>query len=733
MKNEPKRTCAAIMFSDIVGYTALMGEDQELAFQLVKKNSRFHQEVIKIHHGKLIKELGDGVLCYFHKPEDAVAAAYELQQHYFKNKELSLRIGIHFGEVILDRNDVFGDAVNIASRLQTLGSPGSVLFSQKIREDIDKNSSLKSVSLGKFKLKNVKEPLEVFALANNGLVIPKRGEMLKLLESRLKKFMVGGLVVMTLALVAFGIYHQKSINKLMAQPEKSIAVLPFENLDQLDDYELLTDGLTQDIISQLSKISSMRVISNSSSGSFKNSDESSQDISASLNVTYLLEGNIQVFENKIKIRTYLIEGAKNKTIWSETYEMEMEDLFQVQSQIAQSIAHKMSAALTSLEKKQLDKKPTGNISAYQIFLKGRDYYTQYDSSANQKAILEFKKALQMDPNFALAMTGLADAFSQNAGRFNMDKKIWTDSSIYISNLALKIDSTLSEAYRSIGIAYYYRDDFKKSINFFNKALEINPNNAQAIGNLGSCLLVTGQLDEAIKYQKISASLNPKSFIPFMLVGWNYRMLGDYDNAILWLEKSLGIMPYRDTYEHLAYTYIAMNEPLKAKGLIPIILSLQGNESEKYFETSGIISFFIGDFENSLKYLRKAVDLSPQIGTDIEALSPIYLAYLEKKQGNIFEADLWLDRSIFIKQVEVDKETQYPEFYLHLAMLHAIKGEKEKSINFLNQAKNKNWIDVFMVKLNPIFEDFRDDPNFKKIIDEVTRNIALMKDKTVLRM
>ena len=731
MKEDLKKTHAAILFSDIVGYTALMGEDQDLAFELVNKNLKIHQEILEKHNGKLIKELG-GVLCSFPDSESALASAYELQKHYHQIKELKLRIGIHFGEVILDRNDVFGDAVNIASRIQALGISGSILFSKSIEKDLRKNGELKIIPLGKFNLKNVKDPIEIFALGNPYLSIPKRNEMLKLLESRVKKVMVGGLIFLTVLLAGLFIYFNSYIKKLTEAPEKSIAVLPFNNLDQLEDKDLLTDGLTQDIISQLSKISSLRVISNSSSDSYKNSNESIQNIAAALNVSYLLEGNIQIFENRIKIRTHLIEGLNNKTIWSETYEMEMEDLFQVQSEIAQSIALKMSAALTSIEKSQLNKKPTGNISAYQIFLRGREYYSKYDSSANQMAIQEFKNALKLDPNFALAMTGLADAFSQNAGRFNMDKKIWTDSSIYISNIALEIDSNLSEAYRSLGIAYYYRDDFDKSIDFFNKALEINPNNAQAIGNLGSCLLVTGQLDEAIKYQKKSASLNPKSFIPYMLTGWIYRLLGDYDNALIWLDKSLSIMPYRDTYEHLAYIYIARNEPLKAKGLIPLILSLSEKDSEKYFETSGIISFFIRDFENSKKYLSKAADLNPQIGTDIEALSPIYLAYLEKMDGNNFESELWLQRSIFIKQVEVEKNSQYPDYYLHLAMLWAIKGEIEQSIYYLKLAHKNNWVDIFMATHNPIFDGIRSNEEFQNIIEDINRNITLMQDRTILR-
>jgi TolB-like protein/class 3 adenylate cyclase/Tfp pilus assembly protein PilF len=737
MKNEPKRTCAAIMFSDIVGYTALMGEDQELAFQLVKKNAKYHQEVINIHHGKLIKELGDGVLCYFPKGEEALAAAYELQQHYFKSKELSLRIGIHYGEVILDRHDVFGDAVNIASRLQTLGSPGSILFSHKIREDIDENSPLKPVSLGKFKLKNVKEPLEVFALSNAGLVIPKRGEILKLLESRLKKFMVGGLVVLSLALVGFGIYHKSSINKLMAEPEKSIAVLPFENLGQTDTEDYLVEGLTEDIISQLSKISSLRVIAKSGvSTSYKDKKDNLKSLGLALNVNYLLEGNVQLYKNQIRIRASLIDINSNKNIWAETYENNTDDIFSMQTEIAQAIAQSLSAKLTQAEIIQLEKKPTKSFTAYEYYHKGRDYYYKYDLENNLKAIAEFKMAFTNDPNFALAWAGLGDAYSQNYGRFGLGA-IWIDSAILAAKKAIEIDSNSSEGYKAYSTAYNYLGKYEEALKLLQKAVKLNPNNPQALGNIGTVYQTLGKLDQSLIYQKKAAGLNPKLYIPFQLIGWTYRLLGDYENATNWLNKSLERSKNRETYEQLGLAYIAQNKPEIALELIPNLLSLLDTarenkeikqiENAKIYESAGIILFFAGDMPRARSYFEKSIESNPQYGIDLWAYSPIYLGYFFKDEGNMIEAEVILEGALHLNLGEVKKQTEDSEHYFNLASIYSIIGNDSQSLFYLKLAKQKNWVDIFKATHNPIFRNLSKNKEFKKTIQEIEKNIYSMRE------
>jgi tetratricopeptide (TPR) repeat protein len=429
----------------------------------------------------------------------------------------------------------------------------------------------------------------------------------------------------------------------------------------------------------------------------------------------------------MRIRVQLIDVTTDKTLWAESFDRDLEDIFLVQKEIAQSIFESMRAELTNDEIIQLDQQPTQSFSAYDIYLMGRDKYYRYDSQSNQAAILEFKKALQIDPKFALAWAGLGDAYSQNYGRFQMEK-FWIDSSLMASQRAIEIDSNFSDGYKALAMGYNYEGDYEKSIAYNQKALALNPNNAQAMGNLGSCYLITGNLEEALKWQKKAAGLNPKSFIPYQLVGWIYRLQGDYENAQKWLIRSLEIRPFRDTYEHLAYTYISQNEPEKAQALIPKIIYLA--ENEKSYETAGLISFFCRDFEKAETFFNKSADLNPKLGTDIRAVSPLYLGFLNKFKGDYLGSNVLLGGALHLFGGEKEENTQDPEVYFNLAAIYAILGKNEESIHYLKVAKEKNWVDIFMATQNPIFEDLKKHREFQKVINQISAEINLTKNSEI---
>jgi class 3 adenylate cyclase/TolB-like protein len=744
MKNEPKRTCAAIMFSDIVGYTALMGEDQELAFQLVKKNAKYHQEVIKIHHGKLIKELGDGVLCYFTKAEDALAAAYELQQHYFKSKELSLRIGIHFGEVILDRHDVFGDAVNIASRLQTLGSPGSVLFSHKIREDIDEKSTLKPVSLGKFKLKNVKEPLEVFALCNEGLVVPKRGEMLKLLESRLKKVMVGGLVLLTILLtVVLGMYYSY-VQKNPSEFLPTVGVLPFNEIKPNGENATKNaENLTTEIITILTNFPELWVSPKSRTDEFKKIIKPDQKIFSELNVNYLITGEFHTKKDNNLLKINLYSKNNDIPIWEEKYEINNKNILEIESNIATNIALKIGIPLTDNNIRHIDEWKNISYSSHDHYRLGREYYFEYKIELLPKAISEFRKSLDIYPNNALAWAGLADAYNLKY-YWNKSEELWKDSAVYCSLKAIEIDSTSAVGYKSLAVTYNYQGKYDKSLELNNKALALNPNFHQAIGNKGSNLFSLGNLPEALKWQSIASGYNPKLYIPYQNMGWAYRLLGNNDMAISYLKKSLEKNPARETYEQLGLAYIALNKTDSAKIQISDTMLLfdttgyknfdekiaQFEYASKVLETAGILSFFIEDFNMAKFYFENSIGIHPNIGNDVWAYSPIYLAYIYKKEGNSLEAENLLNAALHLQLIEISNDTQDTEFYFNTASIYAIKGDLQNSAKYLTLAVNRKWVDQFKLINNPVFREFKSKPEFKKIILSIQSEVNRMNQKLI---
>ena len=708
----------------------MMGANQELAFQLVKKNSKIHQEILKIHHGRLIKELGDGVLCFFSNSQDAVAAAYELQKHYFESKEISLRIGIHYGEVILDNHDVFGDAVNIASRLQTLGSPGSVFFSKKIHEDIDENSSLKSVSLGKFSLKNVKEPMEVFALTNEGLTVPKRGVLLKLMESRLKKVMVGGLVVLTLTLVGFGIYHNTSISKLMAKQEKSIAILPFSEIEYPTLNDSLNITLTDNLLNGLSSISSIGIIDPRSSNQYNINNQSAKTISNELKAEYLLVGNISGNGTKRKVNIRLFEGKSDKVLWSENFEIgsEMLSILEFNRQVILQISSLLGVKLTVSEIEKLNSNPTDNSDAYQAYISGRRKYLKYEEKENQQAIKLFRKALSLSPNFKEAYQGLADAFVQHH-YYNEGEKYWLDSSIYYSNKTLQIDSAYSDAYVSLGSANYYKIEYLTAKNYFKKAVSINDNNSRALANLGSTLLVLGKIDSSLFYVDKSSKLNPQLYLSLLTVGWNYRLLKDYQNAICWLEESIKIKPSIEGYEQLAYSLIGLNELNEAKGIVTKIMNLEEEESLKRL-SAGKIYFFCRDFEAAYLNLNLAFQ-SDQNSINCGINRPImYLGYLEKIiKENKFKSELLIDGCKEYLVSNIKNNSQDPDDYFDMVKYYAMKGDLSNCLKSLEIAEKNNWVDIFFITQNPIFDGFKNEPDFIKAVKNQNLKVDLKRKNT----
>ncbi|ERM82034.1 hypothetical protein P872_08630 [Rhodonellum psychrophilum GCM71 = DSM 17998] len=715
MKKELTRTSAAIMFSDIVGYTALMGENEEHAFKLLKKNTKNHHDILKSHHGKMVKELGDGVLCVFENVTEAVQSALDIQRLYKDSNEISLRIGIHYGEVICDKSDIYGDAVNLASRIQMIGIPGSILLSERVHQEISHVSVFKCVSLGNFDLKNVNHTTEIFALALPGLKVPKRGDLEKILRKQEKKLMLAGLVFLSLLVMALWMYYSSYIRALTNEPEKSIAVLPFQNIDNNPENDFFSKGLTEDIISHLSKISSLKVISNASVEAYDYQNESLKDIAASLGVNVILVGSVQRSGNTVRIRVQLVDAVNEVNLWAETFDRELVGLFDVQSEIAFNIAQSMSARLTKEEILLLDKKPTANISAYEIYLRGRDYYYQYEAGTNKLAIDEFKKAIQMDSSFALAWAGLGDAYGQLYGRFN-GEKFWIDSSLVASQKALSLDSNLSEAYNSMAIAHNYRSEYDRGFELLQKAVSLNPNNAQAVGNLGTGYFFKGNLEEALKWEKKAAGLNPKHYVPYQIVGWTYRLLGDYENAELWLNKSLELKPFRDTYEQLALLYIGQGKKSEAKKLIPELFKL--GPTEKVYETAGLIAFMCGDPKMAKTFFEKSLDLNPLFGRDPMAISAIYLGHILLAEKEYLEANLYLDNAFELNLQEIRKGAQYEEHAFYLAGIYATRGKTEEAIQYLKIARGQNWKDHVLAFYNPLFKSIHDHPEFVNICKEM---------------
>ena len=365
------RKLAAIMFTDIVGYTALMGRDEQKALQLLQKNRGLLKPIIEQFRGEWLKEMGDGTLSSFSSAVDAVNCALAIQQVLKDDPDLKLRIGIHIGDVVFEGGDVFGDGVNVASRLEPLAEPGGICVSERVYEDIRNKPGIVAASIGEKMLKGVESPVKVYTVTAMGA--PPRKPTWPPITNRSRWTKAAGMVVVAMVAVAVVILfplRDRDTHKV-AMPrlgEKSIAVLPFANLSDSKEDQYFSDGMTDDIITHLTKIGDLKVISRTSVMLYKDSPKSLRVIAEELGVSNVLEGTVRRHGNRVRITSQLIDARTDAHLWAETYDRELTDIFAIQSGVAQQIAAALKAKLSTDERQRIEKRPTESTEAYHFYL-----------------------------------------------------------------------------------------------------------------------------------------------------------------------------------------------------------------------------------------------------------------------------------------------------------------------------------------------------------------------------
>jgi TolB-like protein/Flp pilus assembly protein TadD len=506
----------------------------------------------------------------------------------------------------------------------------------------------------------------------------------------------------------------------------SIAVLPFENRggDPKDKY--IADGITDDIINRLTIISQLRVTTRGSIQQYEGKVLPLDAIARSLNVTILLTGSIERHGRDIAIRSQLIDET-NTFLWGNTFQRTTENIMALQSEIALVIADQLKLQLNDMEKERLHLKATDNPTAYDYYLRGRSLYYKYRPSSNDSAVQQFKMAIALDPNYARAWAGLADAHSQKYGRFGREF-FWTDSSLVAGKRAIQLDSNLSEGYKALASAYDYREDYEKAFPLLLKSVELNPTNEQAVGNLGTNYLLRGDLATALRWEKKGVGMNPKNWIPYQLVGWIYRLLGDLANAESWFLKSLELNPDQyDTYELLGYTYVSQGRPQDALNLIPRLLEIDKTDS-RVLEAAGLIAHFAGDAPSAKQYFQQSIDANPNYKEDRITVSPIGLGQILLQEGKKVEADVYLSHAMENNLAEIQNGSKSFEPRFYIAGIYAIRGNKKESLRWLQKAIDLNWVDYAKVVDGPYFAKFKTDPDFIAKVNSVRKKTQEMLEK-----
>jgi adenylate cyclase len=551
MQNQ-NRQLAAILFTDIIGYTAMMQLDEQKAVAVTRHYITVLSQSVETHHGKVLNDYGDGSLCTFPSVRDAIYCAIEIQQQLQAEPKVPLRIGLHTGEVFFEGNKVMGDSVNIASRIQSLGQANTILFSKEIADKIKNQLDFKCVSLGNFEFKNVDEPMEIFALANDSLKVPKREEMsgkLKEIEKKSARKKMVAAVAFILILAAFFFIYKYLTQSEGFTGEKTIAVLPFENtgIDKSEEY--ISDAITQDIIQNLSKISSLKkVIGWISIKSFKNTTKSLKQIAEELGVAAVLSGTIQK------------QGEKSHI----GFDYSGKDLLSIQSEVAELIVKKMKASVTPEEKKGLSKHYTENIEAYKLYLRGRAFWSASGPENIDSAEEYYNKAIKLEPDYALAYAGLADCHSVNYRRLPRLQEI-PIAKHYVEK-ALSLDSTLSEALTTLGFIQQSFDyDWTSSTKNLEKAVALDPNNSAARMFYGLALMNSKQdMNKALEELRKAVDLDPLSYYINWNLSRNLYFAGKYDLSIAQFIKMKSIGPQYTLDFSIGLNYLKKQDFKKAE-------------------------------------------------------------------------------------------------------------------------------------------------------------------------
>lgn len=512
------RQLAAIMFTDIVGYTALMGKDEQKAFELLEKNRQIQKPLIEQYNGRWIKELGDGVMASFNTVSDAVNAAIKIQQTCNASKEFQLRIGIHLGEVVFENDDVFGDGVNIASRIQAIANPGSIFISESVYNSISNKKEFQPKFFTNQRLKNVKEPIKIYQVIAEGVVVAHQQVVERMKPKRNVVLLLISLLIVVIATYFFkGGFGIEKNNKLISHDEmlsNSIAVLPFENMGADSTQEYFSDGITESLITDLSQIPGLTVIARNSVFQYKGMSVDPVQIGNQYNVRYILQGKIQHSGDQFRINTQLIETEKGTERWSRKFDNKMENIFSIQDTISKHIIEELKIAIAR-EDSILKPSATKNLEAYDHYLRG--YYFFRKAAASNRplidsAILRFEKAVSLDPKFALAYAALGKAYTTLFFIFNTDSKLETNAYVAIEK-ALSLDPKLADAYVAKGnLSWTLPNGFphEKAIKELKHAISLNPNLVEAHESLGSVYFHIGLLDESLRELRIALTLDPAS-------------------------------------------------------------------------------------------------------------------------------------------------------------------------------------------------------------------------------
>lgn len=503
------------MFTDLAGFASVTQQDERDALGLIQEQEELATPILAAHHGRTIKTMGDGMLIEFPNALEAVECSVALQQKVHERNEgthgrpLLLRIGIHLGDVEVRGEDIMGDAVNIASRIEPVAEPGGVCVSGQVFDQVHSKVAFQFEKLKPHPLKGIRDPVELYRV-----VFPWQP----------------------------GPIRPRSL------PAHRIAVLPFANISPDPQDEYFADGLTEETISELSKARPLRVIARTSVMRFKGSRQSLSSIAEELHVGTVLEGSVRKAGSRIRITAQLIDATTEEHLWSETFDRDFDDIFAIQSQIAKNVAAALHLTLTPLSGPAGP--PTRNLDAYSLYLKGRTLWTNRSNESVMAALKCFEEARDLDPRFAQAYAGIADCYSVLADNGRMDWSEIGPTAVAAARTAVSLDERLAAAHASLGLALTRQYEWEAAEREFLTAIDLSPGYAPAHHWYQLLLRTQRRDDEANIELGRAMEADPLSPIIWVHFGVRAWLAGDDREALTRLDGALALDPRFE----MAYVY-----------------------------------------------------------------------------------------------------------------------------------------------------------------------------------
>jgi adenylate cyclase len=633
---EETRKLAAIMFTDMVGYTELGQRNEAVSLALVEDQRKVIRPAIREHKGREVKTIGDGFLVEFSSALDAVRCAYQIQRamravNATRPDEMwiRIRIGIHIGDVVeSESGDISGDAVNVASRIEALAEAEGVCISRQVYDHIWNKFELNLQSDGLKTLKNVRIPIEVFRMQ-----MPWSAE-------------------------------EKPVQEL---DRKRIVVMPFANMSPDPGDSYFADGITEEIISVISNVHELSVISRTSAMGYKGTTKKAREVGIELDVGSILEGSLRKAGNRIRITTQLIDANSDRHVWGESYDRHFDDVFGVQSEIAEKVAEILKVKLVSGEKAKLEKSPTADTEAYSLYLKGRQLLSEGTDSSLKEAHKLFTEVVKIDPAFARAYSAIGEVYSE----FGVRSIVSYSSAIYevksAAKKALEVDRNLAEAHYLLAMAAWFEDLPSVDESEAVKAIELNPNLAEARTMLGIIKGTNGYPNQAVELLAKAYSLNPLDSRTIDILGRMYAYLGMEEEFSKFSSRSAGLAPLPTSLVKAEHYYIK------------------------------------GDYESASKELAWLEDHYPD---DFRVIS----------QRGRFAA---IARNLEQAEQSIQKlEKNFAggaTLVRHVGIIRYYMGDIDAFFSAMFQSASEHVLEPFILRYSPLFEKARKDPRYREIL------------------